>query len=76
MDDKWKFMQIIGLGSFNVKENLKRLKEQLNKWNKEVFGILDLNIEKIVKHLSAIEEMAANDEVVNVDQNKAIQNEF
>jgi hypothetical protein len=36
-----------------MKEKLKRLKEAFKKWNREVFGIVDLNIEKTVKELNA-----------------------
>jgi hypothetical protein len=39
---------------------MKRLKEALKVWNKEVFGILDLNIEKTVKDLNDLEDQIAN----------------
>ncbi|GAU32253.1 hypothetical protein TSUD_53800 [Trifolium subterraneum] len=41
----------------------KRLKEELREWNREVFGILDLNIEKTVKELNEVEGLAANYDV-------------
>lgn len=31
------------------------LKERLRGWNREVFGILDLNIEGLVKYLNALD---------------------
>jgi hypothetical protein len=40
---------------------MKSLKEALKNWNREVFGIVDLNIEKTVKELNDIEELIAND---------------
>ncbi|GAU34402.1 hypothetical protein TSUD_217420 [Trifolium subterraneum] len=56
----WESMDIHGRKVFILKEKLKRLKESLRKWNHEVFGIMDLNIEKTVKELNEIEEMIAN----------------
>ncbi|GAU10537.1 hypothetical protein TSUD_419470, partial [Trifolium subterraneum] len=56
----WESMDIHGRKAFILKEKLKRLKESLKKWNHEVFGIMDLNIEKTVKELNEIEEMIAN----------------
>ncbi|MCH84540.1 hypothetical protein A2U01_0005372, partial [Trifolium medium] len=38
-----------------------RLKEELRGWNREVFGILDLNIENTVKELNEAEGLAAID---------------
>jgi hypothetical protein len=56
----WESMDILGKKAFIVKQKMKRLKEALNKWNHEVFGIMDLNIEKTVKDLNEVEEMIAN----------------
>jgi hypothetical protein len=39
---------------------MKRLKEALKVWNKEVFGILDLNIEKTVNDLNDLEDQITN----------------
>ncbi|GAU32897.1 hypothetical protein TSUD_393180 [Trifolium subterraneum] len=48
----WESMDIRGKKAFIVKQKMKRSKEALNKWNHEVFGIMDLNIEKTVKDLN------------------------
>ncbi|GAU46303.1 hypothetical protein TSUD_283280 [Trifolium subterraneum] len=56
----WEKMNIHGKKAFIIKEKLKRLKEALKTWNQEVFGIMDLNIEKTVKDLNEIEELIAN----------------
>jgi hypothetical protein len=40
---------------------MKSLQEALKNWNREVFGIVELNIEKTVKELNDIEELIAND---------------
>lgn len=42
---KWDSYNIDGWGSFIMKEKLKLLKEDLKKWNVEVFGNLENNIE-------------------------------
>ncbi|MCH90510.1 hypothetical protein A2U01_0011426, partial [Trifolium medium] len=56
----WENMEIQGKKAFIIKEKLKRLKEALKVWNHEVFGILDLKIDKTVKELNEVEELLAN----------------
>jgi hypothetical protein len=58
--DTWESMDIQGKKAFIIKEKLKRLKESLKVWNKEVFGIVDLNIDKTVRDLNELEEQIAN----------------
>ncbi|PNX71762.1 cysteine-rich receptor-like protein kinase, partial [Trifolium pratense] len=58
--ETWKKMQIKGKKAFVLKEKLKLLKESLKVWNKEVFGLIDLNIDKTVKELNEVEELNAN----------------
>jgi hypothetical protein len=53
-------MEIQGKKAFVIKEKLKRLKIALKTWNREVFGILDLNIDQTVKDLNDLEEQIAN----------------
>ncbi|PNX97063.1 cysteine-rich receptor-like protein kinase, partial [Trifolium pratense] len=60
----WNNLSINGKKAFVIKEKLKRLKEELKIWNKEVFGILDLNIEKTVKELNDVEGLLASDMTV------------
>lgn len=38
------------------------VKESLKVWNKEVFGIQDLNIESVVKELNTLEEEGGAEE--------------
>ncbi|GAU51623.1 hypothetical protein TSUD_414500 [Trifolium subterraneum] len=57
----WVKMNVTGKKAFVIKEKLKRLKEELRGWNREVFGILDLNIENTVKELNELEGLAAID---------------
>ncbi|PNY11621.1 cysteine-rich receptor-like protein kinase, partial [Trifolium pratense] len=57
----WEKLHISGKKAFVIKEKLKRLKEELRGWNREIFGILDLNIEKMVKELNEVEEIVGTD---------------
>jgi hypothetical protein len=56
LESCWKSFDILGTKAYVLKEKLRFLKEILKKWNKEVFGILDLNIDKTVKELNDIEK--------------------
>ncbi|KAK2420957.1 hypothetical protein QL285_031635 [Trifolium repens] len=58
--ETWENLSIQGKKEFIIKEKFKRLKESLKKWNKEVFGIIDLNINKTVKDLNEVEDLLAN----------------
>jgi aminoglycoside N3'-acetyltransferase len=53
-------MDVRGKKAFVIKEKMKRLKEALKVWNKEVFGLVDLNIDKTVKELNAADELIVN----------------
>ena len=39
---------------FRFKEKLRRLKDNLKRWNREVFGILDLNVEEAISQLNSL----------------------
>ncbi|CAJ2673212.1 unnamed protein product [Trifolium pratense] len=56
----WENMDIQGKKAFVLKEKLRKMKDNLKVWNREVFGILDLNIDKTVKELNEVEEVLAN----------------
>ncbi|CAJ2637710.1 unnamed protein product [Trifolium pratense] len=58
--EKWDNMDIRGRKAFVIKEKLKKLKEYLKEWNREVFGFLDLKIDNTVKELNEVEELLAN----------------
>lgn len=49
MKEFWDGFNVSGNKVYVVKENLTMLKEKLRTWNKEVFGILDLNIQGLVR---------------------------
>jgi hypothetical protein len=60
-----------------LKEKLRLLKECLRKWNREVFSILDLNIDKSVKDLNAIEGLlGGDDDDVELTRREGLNKEF
>lgn len=54
-----------------VKEKLKLLKQCFKKWNKEVFGIIDLNIDKLVDGLNEIGRLVAEHGACNITTRKS-----
>jgi hypothetical protein len=56
----WESLNVQGKNAFVIKEKLKKLKDALKAWNRDVFGILDLNIDKTVSDLNEIEEQIVN----------------
>ncbi|MCH97275.1 LINE-1 reverse transcriptase like [Trifolium medium] len=64
VENLWGNLQIEGKKAYVIKEKLKRIKEELKVWNKEVFGALDLNIEKTVKEINEVEGLIASDDIV------------
>ncbi|GAU33402.1 hypothetical protein TSUD_20950 [Trifolium subterraneum] len=71
VEKTWEKLNIRGKKAFVIKEKLKRLKEELRGWNREVFSILDLNIEKTVKELNEVEGLVGNDGVNSVMGDKS-----
>jgi hypothetical protein len=61
VERSWKSFNVQGRKAFVLKEKFRLLKDCLRKWNKEVFGILDLNIDKTVKDLNDIEGLLGED---------------
>lgn len=55
--DSWSQIQVSGNKAYVFKEKMKMLKEKLRVWNKEVFGVVDLNIEEDVKELNNLDQM-------------------
>lgn len=60
IEEKWKEHKVDSWMVDIVKEKLKYVTEKLKVWNREVYGVLDLNIENIVKELNIIEEEGEN----------------
>lgn len=53
----WDGFNVLGFKAHVVKEKFKMLKVKLRNWNKEVFGILDLNIDALVRELNALDQI-------------------
>jgi hypothetical protein len=62
VEKSWKSFTVKGKKAYVLKEKFRLLKDCLRKWNKEVFGILDLNIENTVKEINDIEGLLGGDE--------------
>ncbi|GAU42390.1 hypothetical protein TSUD_296880 [Trifolium subterraneum] len=58
-----------GTKTFVISEKMKRLKEALKKWNRDVFGFKDLCIDKTVRELNEVEDLIANGDVDPADLN-------
>jgi hypothetical protein len=63
VEKAWKSFYVQGRKAYVLKEKFILLKDCLRKWNREVFEILDLNIEKKVKELNDIGGMLGGDEL-------------
>ncbi|MCH86118.1 hypothetical protein A2U01_0006972 [Trifolium medium] len=76
-ENSWKSFVVHGKKAYVLKEKFKLLKDCLRKWNREVFGILDLIIEKTVKDLNDIEGLL-EDDVLESDliRREGLNNEF
>ena len=61
MERSWKSFEVQGKKAYVLKEKFKLLRECLRKWNRDVFGIIDLNIDKTVNDLNEIESFLEED---------------
>lgn len=76
LEECYKAIQIQRSASFTVKEKLKKLKEKLKWWNHGVFGILDINSDKLVGEMNELEEITANGGSIDVNQVKSLSAKF
>ncbi|GKV19246.1 hypothetical protein SLEP1_g29532 [Rubroshorea leprosula] len=53
---KWTSFDVRGWGGFRLKEKLKFLKKELKVWNKEVFGIIETQIEAAKEEIKKVDE--------------------
>ncbi|XP_058742075.1 uncharacterized protein LOC131614520 [Vicia villosa] len=60
VEKEWKAMDIRGKYGFILKEKLYILKAKLKSWNREVFGVLDLNVDKAVSTLNDLDLFVDN----------------
>ncbi|XP_058746651.1 uncharacterized protein LOC131619583 [Vicia villosa] len=57
VEKEWNDMVVEGRGDFVLKEKLRRLKDRLVWWNKNVFGRFDLEVEDSVRELNLGDEV-------------------
>lgn len=72
----WNENQISGRAAYVVKKKLKRLKERLQKWNKEVYGIVDLKIDKLITEINQLETDCGGNDPDRLERIKSINEEF
>lgn len=51
----WSNVSIQGKKVYRLKEKLRRLKDKLKVWNREVFGLLNLNVEEAIAELNSLD---------------------
>ncbi|XP_058763718.1 uncharacterized protein LOC131637147 [Vicia villosa] len=56
VEKEWKSLKVEGRGDFVLKEKLRLLKDKLKRWNKDVFGKIDLDIEEGVNDINLADE--------------------
>lgn len=61
VENVWNSIVVNGKVSYVFKENLKAVKGSLMRWNKEVFGLLDLNIDLVMNEFNSLDLEVAND---------------
>lgn len=69
VESTWKSYQVQGWGGFVIKEKLKLLKEDLKKWNHEVFGNID---KKIGELKNEIRDLDIEDEAQGLEEGDII----
>lgn len=76
VEEKWQSFQVSGWKLHTFKEKLKLLKVELRKWNREVFGFVDLNIEKIVEDINILDAVAASNNLEDNSRRKELTVQF
>ncbi|XP_058776636.1 uncharacterized protein LOC131650960 [Vicia villosa] len=59
LEEEWAKIQVNGSGEFILYEKLKRMKVCIRKWNREVFGWIDLCVEEKVESLNNLDNLLA-----------------
>lgn len=72
----WGSFHVEGWKGYMLKEKKKLLKEKLKWWNKEVFGIIDLKIDKIVEDINALDNIVAEGGQIDVEGRKLLSVQF
>lgn len=76
VEECWADAQVEGWKGYVIKEKFKILKEKLRKWNKEVFGVVDLNIANTADELNQLDKIVADGGDINLDQRKLLTAQF
>lgn len=76
MESCWRDFQVTGWKGYILKEKMKMLKERLKWWNKEVFGIIDLKIDKTIEEINALDNIVVAGGQIDVDGRKLLFAQF
>ncbi|XP_058776602.1 uncharacterized protein LOC131650919 [Vicia villosa] len=60
VEEVWNSLEVRGKLGFVLKEKLFLLKNKIRLWNKEVFGIVDLEVNNFISSLNALDSLVAN----------------
>ncbi|GKV15742.1 hypothetical protein SLEP1_g26499 [Rubroshorea leprosula] len=72
--DKWSSFEIDGWGCYKLKEKLKMLKKELKAWNKEVFGVIDRNMDAAREEIKQLDEKEENEGLTSMEIDKRKEN--
>ncbi|XP_058756965.1 uncharacterized protein LOC131630196 [Vicia villosa] len=68
VENEWKSFRVVGRGDYVLKQKLFLLKNSLKRWNKEVFGRMDLEIQDEVSAINNGDVLLeTGDELINSD---------
>lgn len=76
MEECWNDVQVKGWKGYVLKEKFKFLKDKFRKWDKEVFGEVDLNIANTVVELNQLDELMTVGGEVIPEQRKLLTAQF
>ncbi|GLU22472.1 hypothetical protein SLE2022_385450 [Rubroshorea leprosula] len=63
----WSSFEVEGYWGFKCKEKLRRLKQHLKKWNKEVFGNIDSQLEQAMKKVDFVDRKCEDQDLSEED---------
>ncbi|GKV46286.1 hypothetical protein SLEP1_g53278 [Rubroshorea leprosula] len=63
VEDKWKTLQIEGWAAYKCKQKLKLLKEDCKGWNRGVFGNVEIQLDKMLKHIERLDKKSEEEEL-------------
>ncbi|GLU13887.1 hypothetical protein SLE2022_304970 [Rubroshorea leprosula] len=55
IEEKWSAMKVDGFAGYKCKQKLKKLKEFLKGWNRDVFGDMEVQYEQVVKKVEHVD---------------------